>query len=230
MFDSTFGTSTPAPVLKSGFAASRRTHRSRWLRLVLAVLIATSSLLLHTSPALALRGDCGQPLTTGDDIRASDCLYILRAAVRAVDCRPACVCAAKGTLPVRTSDALLCLRSAVGQPVISDCPFDACPVEPGPIALASLSPSEGTIGTEITIRGSSFGFEDTLSLSGDSNVALDVILARTLCAWIATTTGASGPSRKRSPSTISSTVARQGLHPPLLQPMVAASTLLTRFR
>jgi hypothetical protein len=158
--------------------ASQRASLVFLRRLIIGLLIATAGSLLAPAPAAALRGECGQPVTTGKVPRASDCLFILKNAVGAVDCLPACVCATKGRLPVRASDALICLKSAVGQPVTVDCPFDACPVEPGPIALASVSPAEGTIGTTITIRGSGFGFEDTLSLAGADDVALEVLDVR----------------------------------------------------
>jgi hypothetical protein len=65
---------------------------------------------------------CAQPLSTGTLPTAGDCLYILQAAVFVRTCDPACQCAPKGAMPVAATDALLCLRAAVGAPVTLRCP------------------------------------------------------------------------------------------------------------
>jgi hypothetical protein len=67
---------------------------------------------------------CSTPISNRTDKPiASDCLFILRAAVGSVTCMPECRCAPKGTLPITTSDALRCLRSSVGQSgVVLGCP------------------------------------------------------------------------------------------------------------
>jgi len=65
---------------------------------------------------------CAQPLSTGAQPTAGDCLYILQAAVFVRTCDPACQCAPKGSLPIAATDALLCLRKAVGTPVTLRCP------------------------------------------------------------------------------------------------------------
>jgi hypothetical protein len=67
---------------------------------------------------------CAQPVTSGASPTASDCLFILRAAVGSQTCSPECICAPKGTLPVTATDALICLKKAVGQSVVLNCP---CP-------------------------------------------------------------------------------------------------------
>ncbi|HYC56617.1 MAG TPA: hypothetical protein VEL28_16930 [Candidatus Binatia bacterium] len=72
----------------------------------------------------AANGDCGQPSSNGASPTASDCLFILRTAVGSETCTPQCICAPKGTLPVTTTDALLCLKKAVGQNVQLNCPCD----------------------------------------------------------------------------------------------------------
>jgi hypothetical protein len=89
--------------------------------------IVTSALLalfVFAGGAEAAKGACSQPSSTGSDPIASDCLFILRTAVGSSKCGPACICAPKGSLPTVTSDALLCLRGSVGQPVVLDCPCD----------------------------------------------------------------------------------------------------------
>jgi len=72
--------------------------------------------------AHAAQGDCVQPLTDGPVPTATDCLYILQAAVGTVSCDPECACAPKGALPIAATDALLCLAAATGQPAPLACP------------------------------------------------------------------------------------------------------------
>lgn len=90
-------------------------------------LITTGALVLSLFlPGLALAGlgDCSQPTSSGDGPVASDCLFILKAAVGAETCDPECVCDVTGNGAVQASDALDCLRNAVGQDVALNCP---CP-------------------------------------------------------------------------------------------------------
>ncbi len=67
---------------------------------------------------------CSQPLSSGVLPTASDCLFILKAAVGLVTCSPECICAPTGSLPIVATDALLCLKKAVGQALPLNCP---CP-------------------------------------------------------------------------------------------------------
>ncbi len=122
---------------------------------------------------MASFGECSQPVTNGVRPAATDCLFILRAAVGVGTCSPECICAPGGTLPIRASDALVCLRVAVGQPATLNCPLDACAVA---LAITGISPGEGTIGTLITVSGNDLGTGDLkLFLSGDTEVALEVL-------------------------------------------------------
>ncbi len=90
--------------------------------LITATLLLT---LAGAGPALAANGDCSQPSSNGDGPAASDCLYILQVAVGSRTCTPECICAPKGSLPTKTTDALVCLRASVGQPVTLDCPCES---------------------------------------------------------------------------------------------------------
>jgi hypothetical protein len=83
-------------------------------------LAAVSAVVPNTSRAEL--GECSQPLTTGPTLTASDCLYILRAAIGTASCSPECVCAPKGTLPITATDALVCLKGAIGQAIVFSCP------------------------------------------------------------------------------------------------------------
>ena len=69
---------------------------------VLGLLLATGL----AKTASAAQGDCAQPVTTGSLPTASDCLFILRAAVGSAICDPACICAPKGSLPTTATDSL----------------------------------------------------------------------------------------------------------------------------
>jgi hypothetical protein len=86
---------------------------------------ALSALVLFTllSASTAVQAEqCAQPLTSGALPTASDCLFILQVAVDSATCSPECICAPSGTLPVKATDALLCLSAAVGSAVSLDCP------------------------------------------------------------------------------------------------------------
>jgi len=76
---------------------------------------------VRPTPAQTVPG-CSQPVTTGAQPAASDCLLILQTAVGVASCDPECICAPKGSLPASATDALLCLSAAVGQSVELDCP------------------------------------------------------------------------------------------------------------
>jgi len=72
----------------------------------------------------AAQGDCSQPLSTGTAPTASDCLFILRTAVGAQTCDPVCVCDTNGAGGTTATDALLCLKAAVAEPVTLSCPCE----------------------------------------------------------------------------------------------------------
>lgn len=90
----------------------------------LGALALTTFLFSQPAVVEAAQGDCAQPVTNGSSPTASDCLFILRAAVGSATCDPACICAPKGSLPTTATDALLCLKTAVGQPVTLSCPCE----------------------------------------------------------------------------------------------------------
>ncbi len=77
-------------------------------------------LLLMPLAASAEVAPCGSP-TSGGAPRASDALFTLRAAVQVGDCDIR-VCDVSDTNTVTASDALMILKSAVGQDVRFNCP------------------------------------------------------------------------------------------------------------
>lgn len=92
------------------------------LRNSIATILAAISMVAvtATSPGAAT-GDCAQPLSTGSGPNTSDCGYILRAAVGSKPCE-LCVCDVNNSGTKTTSDALICLKKAVGQAVTLQCP------------------------------------------------------------------------------------------------------------
>lgn len=92
------------------------------ISLSVATLLVAGVLAGPPSQAHAGAGSCAQPLSSGASPVASDCLFILRAAVGSATCTKPCICAPKGTTPPRASDALLCLYKSVGTPTVLDCP------------------------------------------------------------------------------------------------------------
>lgn len=91
---------------------------------IVAVATAATVASAVPPPALAARGDCSQPISSGASPTATDCLTILGAAVGTTTCAPYpdCVCAPKGTLPTSATDALVCLSAAVGGGATLACP------------------------------------------------------------------------------------------------------------
>ena len=80
---------------------------------------------MQVGAAHAAHGDCAQPLTSGSNPTASDCLFILKAAVGSQTCDPVCICDVNATGgDPNATDALTCLRSSVGVPDLLDC---VCP-------------------------------------------------------------------------------------------------------
>jgi hypothetical protein len=86
-----------------------------------AVLCALVAMLAFPSASPAAKGDCGQPLSSGSVPTAVDCSSILRSALGISSCE-ICICDVNGNQSVNTTDALVCLKAAVGQGVTLDCP------------------------------------------------------------------------------------------------------------
>jgi hypothetical protein len=85
------------------------------------VAAAFAIVALASSIALAGHGDCAQPVSSGSGPNASDCSFVLKASVGSTNCTM-CVCDVNGTATQTTTDALLCLKKAVGQVVTLNCP------------------------------------------------------------------------------------------------------------
>jgi hypothetical protein len=85
------------------------------------VISLVVSILLTSAPAMAAQGDCGQPVSNGAQPTASDCLFILKVAVGSQTCAPVCICDTNGDGGTAATDALVCLKKAVGQAVALQC-------------------------------------------------------------------------------------------------------------
>jgi hypothetical protein len=99
------------------------------------------SVLLHADAHAAL-GDCGQPLSNGSKPNATDCLHVLKAAVGVTSCD--CVCDTNGSGTLLASDALLCLRVAVGQPLELECDCPALTISPTVTIEVAAGEERGT--------------------------------------------------------------------------------------
>src|SRR6185503_5248473 len=108
-------------------------RRARSLRVVGAMIFFACSG-VDAPSAWAAQGDCSQPVSAGAAPSASDCLFILKVAVGAQTCAPACICDPSGGGGTSASDALLCLKKAVGQGVTLNCPCDGA--NDSPVAQA----------------------------------------------------------------------------------------------
>lgn len=109
-------------------------------------LFAFCALVALTAPRSVRAEGCGQPLSVGPAPTATDCLFILNAAVGAAVCGAPCECAPKGTLPTSATDALLCLNAATGQPAALQCPCQ----EATSTTTSTTIPTTSTTSTEPT--------------------------------------------------------------------------------
>jgi len=82
------------------------------------VLLAACA--LACAPVTAAHALCASPLSGREPPVASDCLFILRSAVGSQPC-DLCLCDANSSGGITSSDALVCLRAAVGQSVTLTC-------------------------------------------------------------------------------------------------------------
>jgi hypothetical protein len=112
-------------------------------------------LLLASNRVFAEQGDCGQPVSDGPQPIASDCLFILRAAVGSETCTPECICNPNAADGVTAIDALACLRKTVGPPVDLAC---TCGFEP--------------LGEEMQVNSRTGGFQrkPSVAVDGDGNL------------------------------------------------------------
>jgi hypothetical protein len=109
------------------------------MRVVAAALLVLVCVIAARTADAAL-GDCGQPVSNGANPTASDCLFILKTAVGSQTCDPVCVCDTNGAGGVSASDALVCLKKAVGQGVTL-----ACPTPCGSTTTTTLGDTQPTL-------------------------------------------------------------------------------------
>ena len=81
-----------------------------------------SSTSTSTTVTLPAPGTCATIVSGGQIPTTTDCLFILQVSTMLRTCDPECGCAPKGTLPVTSTDALICLNAATGIPVALRCP------------------------------------------------------------------------------------------------------------
>jgi cysteine-rich repeat protein len=115
-------------------------------RLFALTAAAAIALALFSGPALAAKGDCGQPVSNGALPVATDCLFILQAGVGAQTCDPTCICDVNGSGGnPNATDALTCLNVTVGNPSLLNCD---CP------PVGGVAKDKCSIGEFIALAGS----------------------------------------------------------------------------
>ncbi len=118
---------------------------------VVAACAATAFMVLAATAAPAAQGDCGQPITDGEDPTTTDCLLVLKAAVGSEEC-PLCVCDVDSNTRIVASDALRCLKNAVGGDVEINCP--ECPQTTTTTVTTTTRPSTTTTSSSSTSSSS----------------------------------------------------------------------------
>ena len=83
--------------------------------------VTVTSTSTTTSTIPSGEASCADPVAPYDGPVATDCLFILNAAVGSEECAD-CLCDPIGSNGVNSTDALLCLNVSVGQPLPLDCP------------------------------------------------------------------------------------------------------------
>ncbi len=146
----------------------------------LVAAVAATAILIVSGAAFAAQGDCSQPVSSGTNPTASDCLFILKAAVGAVQCTlgtpPGCVCEPTGGNRIVATDALLCLKKAVGQGVTLNCPCSTGGPKCSSGKLVSVAGTKldsgwnGIAHDTDLIEGASVTFEVVRRCSNDSSV------------------------------------------------------------
>jgi hypothetical protein len=112
-----------------------------------------------TSTTMPTMDECGSPLSGIDGPRVIDCLFILRVSLALETCSPECRCAPTGKLPPTATDALLCMKAAVGL----DAQL-ACPCEPSmttttlPVTSTTFTTTSTTV-TSTTMPATDVGRE-----------------------------------------------------------------------
>lgn len=140
-----------------------RWRSERVVAAVAALALAGVCVVAMPSAGLAAKGDCSQPSTTGVSPTASDCVYILKAAIGLLPCE-FCVCDVNGSVSLSAADALLCLKHAVGQNVTLNCP-DCAPV------TTTTTTTKPPGSTSSTTTSSTSSTTSTLPVACESNAA-----------------------------------------------------------
>jgi len=120
----------------------------RNIQLSLTVPAAIASFLLPL-PCQANQGNCGQPVTNGVDVVATDAHRELTTGIGASSCSDvfdACICDVNHNGIINSADALVVLQKATGQNVILDCGPN-CPTVPSATLPTSTTSSTSTTST-----------------------------------------------------------------------------------
>jgi hypothetical protein len=171
-----------------------------------AFAVALLAVWLGAARSYAAQGDCSQPVTGGAAPMASDCLFILRAAVGSEQCAPECICAPKGALPVTATDALICLKKAVGQAVALTCACAATTTTSSTTTTASGATTTTTTPATTTVPGgTTTTIATTTTVAGATTTTLPAGTTSTSLGGASTTTTVPGATTTTIAGVTSST-------------------------
>jgi hypothetical protein len=141
-------------------------------RLFASFATVACALALTSSAAFAANGDCGQPVSNGDLPVATDCLYILRAAVGTSTCDPVCICDLNGTGGnPNATDALTCLNVSVGNPDLLQCDCGTV----GPVAKDKCSVGEFVAAAGSDLDAGWNGAGHNASITEGASIFIEVV-------------------------------------------------------
>jgi cytochrome c5 len=140
-------------------------------------LVEASTTTSSTTTTLASAVRCAQPRSSGALPTASDCLFILRSALGSSSCSPSCMCAPKGTLPVTATDALICLKRAIGQPIALHCGCGGETTTTLPVTTTTVEPTTTTLPVTTTSTTTSSSTTTTV-LVGSVQIGQQIYDAR----------------------------------------------------
>lgn len=149
--------------------------------------------------ARAAQGDCAQPISSGSGPSASDCLFILKAAVGSVVCSPACICDPDNNGRTSAVDALMCLKVAVGQPI----PLMCCQATTTTTTTSTTTPTtSSTTTTTLPLTTTTQAVTTTTVTTTTTVPQIDRHVFSQACIEVTLRAGTLGGSTVRQPGSI----------------------------
>jgi cytochrome c553 len=140
--------------------------------------VTTTTIAVATTTTLPGEPKCSQPVTNGPDPTASDCLFILRSAVGSSTCDPACICDLNAAGGITATDALICLKKAVGQNVELACQCGIVTTTTTTLPPPTSTTTTVTTSTTVTTTSST-----TSTTTAGGSIAAGQVLYDNACAF-----------------------------------------------